>query len=404
LGRVSAGSVPQGRPRNDAACAACHSAASIETKHLTVNATPNNPNVATGLVNFEYIISSVTVTNNKPVITFKIRKDGADVALEAYSAGTNSTQMISGFTVGPSFLIAYADGTQSTIDYNNLGKAAAKPSSINLIDVWKGSKGTFVNNNDGTYTATLTDVAAAFPAGAKMRTIAMQSYFTPKAGTNGIAADTARHAKSAVKTVTGDTVRREVVDPAKCRSCHEWFEGHGGSRVIGQGTTGTIVCVLCHNPNLTSSGRGANVAAMAQAEKDKLTAAASNHSQDMIHGIHASHKRETKYDFVRDRNNGLYYDWSHVTFPAKLNNCETCHKPGTYGAVPAGALSTTDLIGGDATTTSAVKTLRGSVPNASDRITSPNASTCIMCHDGAMPKTHIEQRRRIYKGEARSIE
>ena len=46
----------------------------------------------------------------------------------------------------------------------------------------------------------------------------------------------ARHAISVVKSVTGDAVRRKVVDATKCASCHEWFEGHGGNRVIGRET------------------------------------------------------------------------------------------------------------------------------------------------------------------------
>ena len=74
-----------------------------------------------------------------------------------------------------------------------------------------------------------------------------------------------------MKNVTGDTTRRVIVksgyvdntgklvdDPAQianltpigCLECHEAFEGHGGNRV-----NNVQVCVMCHNPQLTTSGR-----------------------------------------------------------------------------------------------------------------------------------------------------
>ena len=107
----------------------------------------------------------------------------------------------------------------------------------------------------GFYTATLVgNGTRAFPAGAKMRTVALQAYFTQlNAPTDNVGGtgNVARHAISVLKTVTGDTARRTIVDAAKCASCHEWFEGHGGNRVYE-----TQVCVMCHNTGLATSGRG----------------------------------------------------------------------------------------------------------------------------------------------------
>jgi hypothetical protein len=66
-----------------------------------------------------------------------------------------------------------------------------------------------------------------------------------------------------VRAVTGDRVRRVAVEsgytnsnnpitgtPIGCLECHEIFEGHGGNRV-----SNAQVCVMCHNPNLSTSGR-----------------------------------------------------------------------------------------------------------------------------------------------------
>jgi len=398
-----------GARADDAFCILCHDPLSIETKHMTPNATPNNPSVPAGAVNFTYEINSLTVNaGNQAVVKFRILKDGTAVAFNG--SGANP---LTGFTGSPGFLVAFADGTDTAVDYNNKGNlvAAAQPVTVSIADLLpsaaspKGTLGT--PGADGYYTATIgtaTYTAANFPAGAKMRAVALQGYFTQAAGTNGLAAATARHAIAAWKGAAGDTIRREVVDSDKCSQCHEWFEGHGGSRVKT-----VMVCIMCHNGNFTSSGRGVTVANLAPAEAAKLTAAGydatnpltfpekSMHFKNLIHGIHASHARTTKFDFVRDRNGGLYYDFSHVTFPGILKNCETCHKPGTYGVnLPAGALwSTTRItadINGDGTgqdtSPATVKTMRATV-NPTDRVTSPIAATCIACHDGALPRAHI---------------
>jgi len=109
--------------------------------------------------------------------------------------------------------------------------------------------------------------------------------------------------------------------------------------------------------------------------------------KDMIHSIHASAVRTTPYVHYRAKSGvATRYDWSDVTFPGQLDKCETCHAPNTYGAIPAGVLATTDRIGSAATTTAGVTSLRNTVPNASDLVTSPFSSTCIACHDGALPR------------------
>ena len=85
-----------------------------------------------------------------------------------------------------------------------------------------------------------------------MRAIALQSYFRFDADGDE-AYDYSLHTLSAVMEVAGDDVRRAVVDPDKCGNCHEWFEGHGGNRVVGlrlntEGPKQALVCALCHVP------------------------------------------------------------------------------------------------------------------------------------------------------------
>ena len=73
--------------------------------------------------------------------------------------------------------------------------------------------------------------------------------------------------------------RRLVVEAGKCANCHEIFEGHGGNRNIGalSGKTEVVVCAVCHNPNLSSSGK----------TLDLTYPEATNNLKDMVHAIHA---------------------------------------------------------------------------------------------------------------------
>jgi OmcA/MtrC family decaheme c-type cytochrome len=403
-----------GAQANNSVCALCHSATGIETSHVTDNATPNNPSVPAGAVNFTYEIASATVAGatNAATISFRILADGTPVVF-----GAPGTTLLEGFTGGPSFLFAYAlpqQGLDNPADWNNLGQSAAQPQSISLTNIWDGTKGTLAGPNaDGYYTATVPD---GFPGGATMRAVALQAYFTQ------VDPALPRHTLSAVMTVTGDQTRRVVVDVNKCGKCHEWFEGHGGNRVVGLPLnpveqTQPLVCALCHVPNLSASGRSIDPAKAADQDGDPNTvdpAAATvdlgtsdtwtwpentNNLKDMIHGIHASAVRTSPFEFVRGRNNGLYFDFSEVTFPAQngVRNCLLCHAEGTYqlplsdNVLETTVRSTGTDDGLDGNDFNAVIAARSSVPNPTDWVSTPTASTCYKCHDSATALAHIRQ-------------
>ena len=411
-----------GAQTDNSGCAGCHPGdytaiatnhAPIGTAHLTDNATPNNPNVPAGATNFNYVISGVTVTNNQPVVTFRILSGPSITSISTpvtlvcnTSSSTSTDSLLTGFSGSPSFLVAYAlpqDGVSAPADYNNLGKAAGQPASVSIANVCAGTQGSMSGPDaSGYYTATLwgSNNAAVFPAGATLRAVALQGYFSQNLnGTSSTSDDLPRHTISVMKAVTGDTARRSVVDDAKCFNCHEWFEGHGGNRVYTND-----VCVMCHVPNLSSSGRGGNVANLDATNAAALAAdgydpanpstwpEATNNMKDMIHGIHAAHKRTTPYQFVRDAGTRgvLYYNWSHVGFPGVLDNCLTCHKPGTYAIGTNAVLPTTDVTT-DGLVSTPVSSDRASLPNNADLITSPSTATCIACHDADLPVFHMQQ-------------
>jgi OmcA/MtrC family decaheme c-type cytochrome len=407
-----------GPQTSNAACTFCHpndltpistNHAPIPTAHQADDSTPHNPFPPTGAASFAYEISSVTTDSNLPVVTFRILTGATftttttPVTLSCTASSNTNTAgtLLTGFSGSPSFLVVYAlpqDGVTTMTDWNNLGKPSGQPVSVAIANVCNGTQGSMTGPDaSGFYTATLrgSNNSAAFPAGATLRAVALQGYFTQ------ISPALPRHAVSVQRGVTGDAVRRNVVDPEKCALCHEFFQGHGGNRVKE-----TQVCVMCHVPNLSSSGRGANVANLTAANAAALTAAGfdatnpatwpekSMNFKDLIHGIHASGKRVKPFEWVRDRGTSgvFFYDMAEVTFPGVLSDCETCHRPGTFNidVMPSSVLPSTDVTS-DGTGTTTVAQDRASLPNATDLVISPVTAACIACHDTGVAAIHTQQ-------------
>ncbi|HNO80320.1 MAG TPA: OmcA/MtrC family decaheme c-type cytochrome [Phycisphaerae bacterium] len=412
-----------GTQENNFGCATCHPAsggiAGIEDSHTTANPTPNNPNLPASVPAMAFDITSVTVNGaGNPTVTFTVTADG-DVL--------DVNNLPDGFVDGngdafrwPAFLMAWAesqDGITNPADYTNTGQNGAQPMSVDLGDLVAAGG---VDCSSGTdCVADFSTTADAFPAGASLRAIALQGYFQFDSDGDE-AQDTSLHTLSAVMAATGDDVRREIVDSNKCGACHEWFEGHGGNRVVGLSSVMPMepsVCAVCHVPNLSTSGRGIDPARAADRDGDPMTddpSAATvslgtsntaiwpedtNNFKDMIHGIHASAIRSSDYEFVRGRNDGIYYDWAEVTYPAEngARNCLMCHMEGTYQLpLNENVLGTTVRTTGtndgfDGGSHTNVGTARDNVPNATDWVNTPTASTCYYCHDSALTVAHMRQ-------------
>jgi len=394
-------------PQDDnAGCTGCHDAEedgvapSIPNGHATENVTPNNPQLPEGLSQIEYFIDSVTVDNtNVATVEFRILQDNVLMDLTTWPP--------EGFadTNGPGFLLAWTlpqDGIDTPVDYNNLGQTAGQPPSVSLKSLVTDN---LVTASGSGYTAVLS--SQPFPDNAVMRAVALQAYFTQDTGTDNVA----RHTPSVVMAVDGDDERRVVVKsgyedekPVGCLECHEIFEGHGGNRV-----NNVQVCVMCHNPNLSSGGRTStsNVSVPPELGDDPLTwPEATNNMKELIHGIHAATDRP--YEFVRNRGGGRYYNWSEVTFPGNLADCQKCHLEGTYNAAPEDALWTTErtTTGNAAETLDDILGARDSVPNDTDLVNSPTSSACFYCHDSSTPASHMVLnggKLGITRGEAKEL-
>jgi OmcA/MtrC family decaheme c-type cytochrome len=393
-----------GPQATNALCALCHSPAAIPGYHATENTTPNNLFVAGTLVNLAYEIISVTVDNtNTATIRFSIKTIPDNVLL---NLGDNviTRPAIFGGTSQPSFLFAYAlpqDGIDAPVDYNNLGRTAGQPESLSIIGL------PVVAKDNTSYTVTR---ANAFPVGATMRAVALQGYFTQINGADtdgdGILDNVARHTFSVVKPVTGDAVRRVAVEsgytnnnnpltgvPVGCLECHEIFEGHGGNRV-----SNAQVCVMCHNPNLSTSGRTItaspiNPDIVALFGTDPLQyPEVSQNFKELIHGIHGAAKRTTNFVVIRNRQSGILLQGDEITYPGDPSHCGKCHLNNLYqnvqttGRLNSTVVTTTGVPG---ETIAQVVAARASVPNATDLVNTPATSACGHCHDSDVARSHF---------------
>jgi len=148
--------------------------------------------------------------------------------------------------------------------------------------------------------------------------------------------------------------RRDVIDWNKCNTCHDNLTLHGTLRKSYE------YCVMCHNPNLTDE---------VVRPGDRMPPESVDFKY-MIHKIHKGHALENGY--VVFGFGGSEHDYSHVGYPGILNDCQTCHKPGTYGTpAPDGALNTVVKQAG------AVVSTMG-----------PTTTACLACHDSDAAKSH----------------
>lgn len=462
---------------SDANCTTCHEATgntsfggSVSAAHANKEGappTPNNPYVLPGLAVFQYVIDNVTVgADNAATITFSVKKwvgnDNGDGGLGTLSfvnflQGSPDGKAVApaGFTGSPAFLIAHSGSALNPQDYTNWDEVATtgfgqsyatgQPKSVNLI-------GLPVTSTDNQVFKTVLTGLNTFPGNAKMRAVALQGYFTQTtvditSPPDGVLDNVPRHTPAVMKSVTGDATRRVVVKsgyfdnvtgklddnpkniakltPIGCLECHEAFEGHGGSRV-----NNVQVCVMCHNPQLTTSGRTIpdNVT-IDTTVKDNLGAnpllypEVTQQMPSLVHGLHAGfgpdpaatsttaaglrqqNVRVNNFQIVRNRQAspgvyGVYLDSKEVTYPGDLTHCTKCHFPTqapstgnvsqSYKAdLPPGILFATEAVTTGITNETlaqiigARQSFQGHDPsgNATDNVDSPLASRCGYCHD-----------------------
>jgi OmcA/MtrC family decaheme c-type cytochrome len=166
--------------------------------------------------------------------------------------------------------------------------------------------------------------------------------------------------------------RREIVDIDNCNNCHEVLALHGSNRADN-----VQLCATCHNPDATDINRRVGFTWAAPSPLDGK-GEESIDMRYMIHSIHAA--QNVVYGFGNNA-----HDYREATYPQPLNNCDTCHLPGTYFPVAATGRSVTLNTGVD-------------IADWRDDVAiTPTAAACWSCHQAApefiaIPtRAHIEQ-------------
>lgn len=92
----------------------------------------------------------------------------------------------------------------------------------------------------------------------------------------------------------------KVRDAASCLNCHDPLALHGGSR------RDVKLCVMCHSTQTSDPDTGNSV-----------------NMAEMAHRIHAPGRQKTPY--IIWGNQSSVHNYSHVTYPQDVRNCDNCH-------------------------------------------------------------------------------
>jgi OmcA/MtrC family decaheme c-type cytochrome len=226
------------------------------------------------------------------------------------------------------------------------------------------------NCSNGTCTYTFTHAVPADAKGTFAIGVEARKAHTVLPGTvSQVTANYAADNKVIYFSVDGSPVakRRQVVDQAKCNSCHVQLSLHGGNRNQAE------YCVFCHNPaNYT------NASATAPSQPINFPV--------MVHRIHfgengGSYKiGNTEFNEVR------YPAFSPNGRPGDTTNCAMCHVNGSEAVLPEGKLPVR-LPGGlmdPAPATTAACTAchqsQSAMAHAAAQTDATNGESCSVCH------------------------
>ncbi|MBZ5727699.1 MAG: OmcA/MtrC family decaheme c-type cytochrome [Acidobacteriia bacterium] len=297
---------------DDNQCAGCHIPqgelefdASIKGAHTLPTQSANAPGI-----NLEILKVDNGVAGKAPTVTFTVKDNsGAGISMATLTGGSNRLALV---MAGPT----------SDYGYTSFGADVKTPGYVseNPVPTAKCS-------GDGTCTYTFTHSLPAAAKGTFAIGIEGRRGITLLPGTT--IQQTSEYGainKVSYFSVDGTPVqpRRQVVDVAKCDTCHTYLSLHGENR------NQIEMCVLCHNP----SENDISVRPVATVAADKALPPQSVNFALMIHKIHTGEQLTAagqNYTIVGF--GGSHNDFSDVRYPTMSDagttgdtaKCDMCH-------------------------------------------------------------------------------
>lgn len=357
---------------DDNQCSNCHIPQGELPFDASIMGAHTSPTLYSGLPGL--VINILKVSNGSagsaPALTFTL-KDGSGNPLAAGSLVGGSNR-----------LAAVLAGPTSDYGYTNFGPGVTTHGYVSE-DATKASCGT-----DGTCVYQFLHSIPANATGTFSIGMEGRAGYTINANTTA-AVTTEYGAINKVINFSVDgspvTVRRKVVDIAKCNACHTSLSLHGENR------NQIEMCVLCHNPSETDiSQRPA-----AQNPADKNAPPQSVNFALMIHKIHDGAGLAAKGlpPFVVVGFGGSHNDFSGVTFPAfdssgsvgNVQNCSMCHVNGSEANLPVGLNNVTtpnSVLNPTPAATAACTACHATLPELSHAVanTTQFGESCTACH------------------------
>jgi OmcA/MtrC family decaheme c-type cytochrome len=230
-------------------------------------------------------------------------------------------------SVSTSFVAAYIPQGQSQYVAYTTRTQTSPITGVSAVQAAADTGGTHQQVGEGTYTYTF---GRALPAGydsTVTHTVAM--YGSRNLTEFDLGTQYSNVEYHWVPSGAAVTQVRDVVRTETCNKCHDPLALHGGSRQH------VVLCVTCHTPQTADPDTGNTV-----------------DMKVMVHKIHAGPNLpsvQSGKPYVIIGNQQSVHNYSHVTYPQELNNCQACHD--------------------------------GTASQAMNWLTKPTRATCGSCHD-----------------------
>jgi OmcA/MtrC family decaheme c-type cytochrome len=281
---------------SDANCSRCHQPQGDMEFDLSVKGAHTITEMSTAREGINLNIIEITgKAGEKPTVKFSVKDNaGNPIPLEKFMPAPGGLRLV---MAGPAW------------DYGYMAFGTGRPVGYMSEDVRTASK----CGSDGVCTYTFTNGIPADAKGTLSMSMEGRLGVTVNPGTRR-EVHGEYGGKNVVKyfSVDGSPVggRRQVVAIAKCNECH------GELRMHGQNRNQIEHCVTCHNPSETDASR-----------RPAGQLPETVNMAYMIHRLHAGSQATGEYTVYGF--GGTAYDFTHIGYPARLQECDRCHVNGS---------------------------------------------------------------------------